>query len=179
VKDKQNIEITRVRLSDLKLDLNNLRGHGEAEIDLIVRSLTIFGQFKPLIVDKATMTVKIGNGRLMAMRKMGWTECDCVLLDWEKQKGMEVIDNRLNEMSAWADKSADKWFAEKGADWWGFDEDMSAKVEKIIEREEKKSQKEQQKPEEKAEQTEKKEKEVPLCPCCGKPLKKKERMVLD
>ena len=175
MKDKQDIEITRVKVSDLKLDLNNLRGHGESEIDLIVRSLTIFGQFKPLIVDKATMTVKIGNGRLMAMRKMGWTECDAVLLDWDNQKGMEVIDNRLNEMSAWVDKSADKWFAEKGADWWGFDEDMSGKVEKIIEKNEKKSQKEQKLEAEK----EQKEQKVPLCPCCGKPLKKKKRMVLD
>ena len=71
MKDKQDIEITKVKLSDLKLDLDNLRGHNEPEIDLLVRSLTIFGQFKPLIVDKATMTVKIGNGRMMAMRKMG------------------------------------------------------------------------------------------------------------
>jgi hypothetical protein len=42
-------------LIELKLDLTNLRGHGESEIDLIIRSLTIFGQFKPLIVDKNTM----------------------------------------------------------------------------------------------------------------------------
>ena len=175
MKDKKDIEITKVKLNELKLDLSNLRGHKESEIDLIVRSLTIFGQFKPLIVDKNTMTVKIGNGRLMAMRKMGWTECDCVLLDWKENDGMEVIDNRLNEMSAWVDKSADKWFAEKGADWWGFDEDMSSKVEKIIEKNEKKSQKEQKPEAEK----EKKEQKVPLCPCCGKPLKKKERMILD
>ena len=180
MKDKQNIEITRVKTSDLKLDLENLRGHGEAEIDLIVRSLTIFGQFKPLIVDKKTMTVKIGNGRLMAMRKMGWTECDCVLLDWDEQKGMEVIDNRLNELSAWVDKSVDKWFAEKGADWWGFDDETVGKVEKIIEKKEKKERKESQEPSEKEQkETKKEERQVPLCPCCGKPLKKKERMILD
>ena len=174
MKDKQDIEITKVRLPDLKLDLENLRGHKDSEIDLIVRSLTIFGQFKPLIVDKATMTVKIGNGRLMAMRRMGWAECDAVLLDWADSKGMEVIDNRLNEMSSWVDKSADKWFAEKGADWWGFDEEMAPKVERIVERNAKKK--------DKATQTDgqpKKEKAVPLCPCCGKPLLKKERMILD
>lgn len=174
MKDKQDIETTRVKTSDLKLDLENLRGHKDSEIDLIVRSLTIFGQFKPLIVDKATMTVKIGNGRLMAMRKIGWTECDVVLLDWTDSKGMEVIDNRLNEMSAWVDKSADKWFAEKGVDWWGFDEEMAPKVERLVERNAKKK--------DKATQTDgqpKKEPEVPLCPCCGKPLLKKERMILD
>ena len=173
MKDKKDIEITKVKLNELKLDLANLRGHKDSEIDLIVRSLTIFGQYKPLIVDKATMTVKIGNGRLMAMSKMGWTVCDCILLDWDGNDGMEVVDNRLNEMSAWVDKSINKWFAEKGADWWGLDEETAPKVEKIIEREAKKKDKapEPEKPKE--------EKPVPLCPCCGKPLKRKERVVLD
>ena len=173
MKDKKDIEITKVKLSELKLDLANLRGHKDSEIDLIVRSLTIFGQFKPLIVDKATMTVKIGNGRLMAMRKMGWTECDCVLLDWEGNDGMEVVDNRLNEMSAWVDKSINKWFLDKGADWWGLDEETAPKVEKLVEKEAKRKDKEPKPPKPKE------EKPVPLCPCCGKPLKRKERMVLD
>ena len=122
------------------------------------------------------MTVKIGNGRLMAMRKMGWTECDAILLDWSEQKGMEVIDNRLNELSAWVDKSVDKWFAEKGKDWWGFDDAMAPRVEKA----EKKAAKQN----EKANEPEPEAPPAPplakhLCPCCGKPLVKKDRMVLD
>ena len=91
------MEIKNIKLSSLKLDLQNLRGHSEEEIQLISRSLTIFGQYKPLIVDKNTMTVKIGNGRLMAMRKLGWSSADCVLLDWSNKKGMEIIDNRLSD----------------------------------------------------------------------------------
>lgn len=170
----QDLKIQKVKLSDLKLDLNNLRGHGESEIDLIVRSLTIFGQFKPLIVDKNTMQVKIGNGRLMAMRKMGWTECDCVLLDWQDKKGLEIIDNRLNELSSWVDSSINKWFKDKGADWWGIDEEIAPKVEKIIEREQKKKNKKEQK-----KQEIKQEKEQHLCPCCGQVLVKKKRLMID
>ena len=170
----QDLKIQKVKLSDLKLDLNNLRGHGESEIDLIVRSLTIFGQFKPLIVDKNTMQVKIGNGRLMAMRKMGWTECDCVLLDWQDKKGLEVIDNRLNELSSWVDSSINKWFKDKGADWWGIDEEIAPKVEKIIEREQKKKSKKEQK-----KQEAKQEKEQHFCPCCGQVLVKKKRLMID
>ncbi len=177
MKDKKDIEITKVKLTDLKMDLANLRGHKDSEIDLIIRSLTIFGQFKPLVVDKATMTVKIGNGRLMAMRKMGWTECDCILLDWKENEGMEVIDNRLNELSSWVDKSVNKWFAEKGADWWGFDEDVVPKVEKAGKASVKKN----------GARDEKEEPDQPvavplaehLCPCCGKPLVKKDRIMLD
>ena len=172
--DGNEIRVEKVRLSELRLDLSNLRGHGEAEIDLLVRSLTIFGQYRPLIVDKSTMTVKIGNGRLMAMRKMGWTECDCILLDWKDRDGMEVIDNRLNELSRWSDKSVDKWYAEKGKEWWGFDEEMASKVERIEKRSA--SSRSSDAPVEKPVGH---DPVVHLCPCCGKPLKKKERMILD
>lgn len=177
MKDGQNMEITRVKTLDLKLDLMNLRGHKDSEVDLIVRSLTIFGQFKPLIVDRNTMTVKIGNGRLMAMRKMGWVECDCILLDWTAQGGMEVVDNRLNEMSTWVDKSINKWLVNKGADWWGIDNEISLRVEKLIEKEEKKKQKDVE--DNRDEKPSDINNEERLCPCCGKTLKKKERMILD
>jgi len=158
------MEISKIKCSDLKLDLHNLRGHNEDEIDLLVRSLTIFGQFKPLIVDKNDMTVKIGNGRLMAMRKMGWTECDCILMDFSDKQGLEVIDNRLNELSSWQDKDLKKWFKSKGNEWWGIDKLIASKVERIVatpDKEEKKTKKER------------------LCPCCGKPLVKKDRLILD
>ena len=178
MKDKLiNLKIQKVKLSDLKLDLTNLRGHGESEIELIIRSLTIFGQFKPLIVDKSTMQVKIGNGRLMAMRKMGWTECDCILINWENNKGLEVIDNRLNELSSWQDKDLNKWFKDKGSDWWGIDDEIAPKVEKIIKKEEnKKNKKEKTKD---IQQNKSSENNLPICPCCGKNLIKKSRIVLD
>lgn len=178
MKDKLiDLKINKVKLSDLKLDLNNLRGHGESEIDLIVRSLTIFGQFKPLIVDKNTMEVKIGNGRLMAMRKMGWSQCDCILIDWEDKKGLEVVDNRLNELSSWVDSSINKWFKDKGADWWGIDDEIAPKVEKIIKKEEKKKKKKQIL----IQQNNEKQKVVnqKICPCCGQVLIKKNTILLD
>ncbi len=168
--NEQLINIEKVKVADLKLDLTNLRGHNEGEIDLLVRSLTIFGQYRPLLVDKNTMQVKVGNGRLMAMRKMGWTECEAILLDWSDKQGLEVIDNRLNELSSWQDKQLNKWFKEKGKDWWGLDEEASAKVEKIIE----KASKQKERLEQKAEKP-----NAPVCPCCGRPLVKKQRLVLD
>lgn len=158
------MKIENIKLSSLKLDLQNLRGHSEEEIQLLSRSLTIFGQYKPLIVDKNTMTVKIGNGRLMAMRKLGWTSADCVLLDWSNKKGMEIIDNRLNELSSWQNKDLNKWFKEKGNTWWGIDPIIKPKIDKIISEKIKKQ---------------KNEKQLILCPHCGKPLIKKKRLILD
>ncbi len=162
-----------VRLSELKLDLENLRGHNEEEVDLLVKSLTIFGQFKPIYVDKNTMTVKIGNGRLMAMRKMGWTECQCVLLDWNSRNGMEVADNRINELSDWECKTFNAWIAKKGSDWWGMDEKMARKAIRAAEKDKTDN------PTEKENSIGSEISEKPLCPHCGKPLVKKKRMTLD
>lgn len=168
--------VERVKLSELKLDMSNLRGHDESELALLERSLTIFGQFKPLYVDSRTMQVKIGNGRLMAMRRMGWTECDCVLLDWDAYKGMEVMDNRLNDMSTWSEKPLDDWLFDKGIDWWGLDSRMEKKVSSIIRRRERQK---TRKDDGRQEQPQASGAETPVCPKCGKPLVKKERIILD
>jgi len=170
--------VERVRLSDLHLDKSNLRGHGDAEIDLIVRSLTIFGQYKPLVVDRRTMTVRIGNGRLIAMRKMGWTECDCVLLDWDEgREGMEVMDNRLGELSGWVDGDLGRWFAEKGTDWWGIDGEMAGKAERLAERARKAAGKQDGKQDDAP--RERRSAEPRLCPCCGAELVRRERVYID
>lgn len=164
------MQIEKVKLSTLKLDTNNLRGHNEEEIQLLSRSLTVFGQYKPILVDKDNMTVKVGNGRLMAMRQLGWTECDCILLDWNDKRGLEVIDNRINELSSWVDKDLKKWFQNKGNEWWGIDDEIMPKVEKYI------KQKEKPKNNEVDVKT---ESSKPVCPCCGKELMKKKRIILD
>ena len=105
-----------------------------------------------------------------ALPRGGRGQCEAILLDWNNRQGLEVIDNRLNELSSWQDKQLNKWFREKGKDWWGLDEEASAKVEKIIE----KSSKQKEKPQSKAQKS-----NAPICPCCGKPLVKKQRLVLD
>ena len=109
------------------------------------------------------MTVKIGNGRVMAMRELGWTECDALLIDFSDKKGMEIIDNRLNELSSWQDKEIKKWWKEKGNTWWGVDKEIESKINKILN----------------AESKEKRNKTEILCPKCGKPLQKKKRIILD
>lgn len=166
--------VEKVKLSDLKLDLKNLRQHKEADVELLSRSLTVFGQYKPLLVDKDTMTVKVGNGRLMAMRKLGWAECHCVLLDWSDKAGLEVIDNRLNELSSWVDKDLKKWFGKKGDEWWGIDDAMKPRVEKYV-KEESKSKRKKEGDNSKHDIA---EPVKHLCPHCQSELKKKKSIIL-
>jgi len=186
-----------VPVRSLHLDTGNLRGHGEAEISLLMKSLEMFGQTKPLLVDSSTMTVKVGNGRLMAMMRLGWTECRCVLMDWRECGGLEVMDNRLAELSSWSSKKEmDGWFADKGDDWWGFDAETALRARKAAERRERAARKEEAGesvdcsldtvPSDSCSgapgqpSSDSGEPDVaPRCPCCGAPLVKKDRMVLD
>lgn len=155
------MEIVRLKVSDLHLDPENLRNHGNENIEMLKRSLREFGQTKPLIVDSSSMVVKIGNGRLTAMRALGWEEADCILVDFSQHRGMEVLDNRLNELSSWKDQDMDRWLMdEKGVEWWGVDASKSLQ---LLEKEKKETQKAQMK---------NREKKSPVCPCCGKPVHK-------
>lgn len=155
------MEIVKIPVDELKLDQMNLRSHGPEGISMIARSLEENTQYKPLIVDKNTKVVLAGNGRLMAMRELGWTHADCILIDSLEHEGLEVVDNRLSELSAWKDESINEWLLmDKGIDWWGVD---VKKSQDLLRLEKKKDGGERQV----------KTKEAPLCPCCGKPLKKK------
>ena len=71
--DAPGLAIRRVPLASLHLDPANARLHGEENLAAIVGSLKRFGQAEPLVVQKPTGRVIGGNGRLVAMKKLGWT----------------------------------------------------------------------------------------------------------
>lgn len=97
------MEIKRVPIESLKLDEKNPRFHGERNMDAIKKSLEGFGQAEPLIVQKSTSRVIGGNGRLMAMRSIGWTECDIVELDVNDlvATALAVALNKTAELAEW------------------------------------------------------------------------------
>ncbi len=68
------LTIHRVLIESLHLDPANAREHGPENMDAIVGSLKRFGQAEPLVVQDSTGRVIGGNGRLVAMKQLGWTE---------------------------------------------------------------------------------------------------------
>lgn len=72
-------------------------------MDAIKGSLTKFGQVEPLVVQQSTKVVIGGNGRLAAMREMGWSEVDIieVNLDPIQAKALALALNRSSELAAW------------------------------------------------------------------------------
>ncbi|MEO0652303.1 MAG: DNA modification methylase [Planctomycetota bacterium] len=97
------LTVRRVRLEDLHLDPRNARLHGDANLDSIKQSLARFGQAEPLVVQAGTGHVIGGNGRLAAMRDLGWEEADVVELDVDLStaKALGIALNRTAELAEW------------------------------------------------------------------------------
>src|SRR5882672_3877642 len=98
-----NLAIRRVPLASLHADPSNAREHGEKNLDAIRASLTRFGQAEPLVVQKSTGRVVGGNGRLVCMRAMSWTECDIVELELDdlQATALGIALNRVAESATW------------------------------------------------------------------------------
>jgi DNA modification methylase len=122
------LKIRRVALASLHLDPSNARLHGEENLASIAASLRRFGQAEPLVVHKPTGRVIGGNGRLVAMKKLGWTECDVVELDIDEitATALAIALNRSAESAAWDPKVLSRLLlqlqAEDSLEGVGFDE---------------------------------------------------------
>ncbi len=109
-----SLTVRRLALDDLHLDVSNARTHGPENMDAIIGSLKRFGQAEPLVVQKSTHRVIGGNGRLEAMRKLGWTHCDIVELDLDdlQATALGIALNRSSELATWNDATLAKLLEE-------------------------------------------------------------------
>jgi len=78
----------------------NVRVHGQYQIQELARSLELFGQLRPAVVDE-NLTILAGNGLVMAMREAGWEKAKVMQLNGltenEKYKLM-LSDNRIYDL---------------------------------------------------------------------------------
>jgi len=102
--------VQRRPLAELHLDPANTRLHDERNLDAIAASLNEFGQVEPLVVRKGKGTVIGGNGRLEAMKKLGWTECDVVEFEGSdvQAAALGIALNRTGDLSEFDKESLGK-----------------------------------------------------------------------
>ena len=105
-----NMNVERVLISSLHLDPANARSHGPGNMEAIVGSLKRFGQAEPLVVQAKSNRVIGGNGRLVAMKELGWTSCDVVRLDVDdlEATALGIALNRTSELAEWDDATLAK-----------------------------------------------------------------------
>jgi len=100
------MKIERIKLDALTCDPANARKHDQRNLDAIKGSLQRFGQQHPIIVDAAGV-IRVGNGRYIAMRALGWSECDIVRsnLKGSEATAFAIADNRTAELAGWDDEA--------------------------------------------------------------------------
>ncbi len=87
-------------LSEIRPAAKNIRRHTEKQITEYVRSLEMFGQVKPIIVDENGEII-CGNGLYEALKRMGRAKCDCYVmtgLSEKQKKKLMLADNRVYEL---------------------------------------------------------------------------------
>lgn len=94
------MNVTVKQLSQLTPLKKNVRRHTEKQITEYMRSLEMFKQVRPVVVDEGGV-ILIGNGMYEAMKRLGWETCDCYVVEGlsenEKTKLM-LADNRVYEL---------------------------------------------------------------------------------
>jgi hypothetical protein len=77
----------------------NARVH---DLDVIEKSMAGHGMYAPVVVQRSTNYVLVGNGRLEVARdRLGWTHIAAVFLDVddEQAESINVIDNRSSDLA--------------------------------------------------------------------------------
>ena len=123
------LTVRRIPLASLHLDPANARSHGPVNLEAIKGSLARFGQAEPLVVHAGTGRIIGGNGRLVAMQALGWTECDVVEVDLPaiEATALGLALNRTSELASWNDEALGRLLeqlrAEDAVDGLGFSPD--------------------------------------------------------
>lgn len=111
------MQIETVELADLVMDKKNARKHNDRNIKEVQRSLDEFGQHAPLVVQRKTNRILVGNGRYEAMLRLGWTEASVLFVDDDDETAVRraLADNRTAELAEWDDKVLHDLVSEIGA----------------------------------------------------------------
>jgi DNA modification methylase len=96
------LKIIKRKLADLKCPEKNFRIHDERQISEFCRSISMFGQIRPIVIDECG-AVLAGNGLLAALAQLGRAEADCYVaagLTGPQKKKLMIADNRIYDLGA-------------------------------------------------------------------------------
>lgn len=96
------MDVVQLPVDELLFDPQNARKHSDANVTAVKRSLTEFGQQKPIVVTSENI-VAAGNCTLVAAAELGWKTIDAVRTDLEGDEvaAYAIADNRTAELAEW------------------------------------------------------------------------------
>ncbi|MCF8017823.1 MAG: ParB N-terminal domain-containing protein [Vallitaleaceae bacterium] len=118
----------KMKLADIRKPPRNIRLHTEAQLKEFERSVNMFGQIRPIVIDERN-EILAGNGLYDTLIRLGWTEADVYqfkdLTENEKKKLM-IADNKIYNLGVDDYDTMDEFFKElhDDLDIPGFDEDV-------------------------------------------------------
>lgn len=122
------MKIQKVKLSDMHIPKKNVRIHTEQQLKEFVRSVNMFGQIRPIVLDE-NMVILAGNGLYKALEKAGHMEADAYImkdLTENQKKKLMIADNKIFNLGIENLETLNSFLEELGDDLDvpGFDEEI-------------------------------------------------------
>jgi ParB-like chromosome segregation protein Spo0J len=91
-------------ISDLTPHPRNVR---QGDIGAIATSLETFGQYRPIIYQKATRHIIAGNHTWKAAKQLGWKQIDAQPYDCDDDTALRILiaDNRATDLATYDDNA--------------------------------------------------------------------------
>lgn len=112
------MKTVKKKLADLKRPERNVRMHTDKQIKEFRRSLEMFGQIRPIVIDENNVMLA-GNGLYETMLSMDYKEADCYVvtgLSENEKKKLMLADNRIYDLGVNDLSAFDALIAELGND---------------------------------------------------------------
>lgn len=96
------MELQILKIKDIHPYERNARKNDQA-VDAVVKSIEQCSYVAPIVVDEDHV-ILAGHTRWKAMKKLGRTECECIVKDdltEEQKKKYRLLDNKTNELADW------------------------------------------------------------------------------
>ena len=122
------MKVVKKKIADLKRPERNVRMHTDKQIAEFQRSIKMFGQIRPIVIDENN-TILAGNGLYETLLSLNYTEADCYVvsgLSEKEKKKLMLSDNRIFDLGVDDMSAFDAFIQELGDDLDvpGFDEDL-------------------------------------------------------
>jgi len=136
------MKITKMKLANLKTPDKNVRIHTEKQLKEFERSVKMFGQIRPIVIDEDNV-ILAGNGLAETLRNMGIEQADVYKitnLGENQKKKLMIADNKIFSLGIENLGTLNEFLEELGTDLDipGFDEEilkaMVADAEEVTER---------------------------------------------
>lgn len=91
------MKIIKMDIANLKVPEKNIRIHTQNQIKEFVRSINMFGQIRPVVVDENN-TILAGNGLITALKESGKTQADVYKIEGlteNQKKKLMIADNKI------------------------------------------------------------------------------------